>query len=434
MSFMFLIMGIILLGLGCYFFIKRRLNIYVGILIAILGVIFMFLSIYKYIEDKKVLEKYPPSIKLIKDTFEYYDKVNIKDILDVKNAEIISDNIKIDTLTLGKQVLEVRYKDKVGNINSKGISINIVDTTAPKIYHSSSYSIRVGNDFDYMSKIICGDNYDSNIECLIEGEYDTNKAGTYNLNFVSIDVNGNKTVSPFKLIVRDKSSSSSSKGSGGGSYTPRTKPIDEFISNYKNDNNLIGIDVSSWQGDINYEEVKKSGVSFVIVRVGYANSDGICKIDSKFKQNIENAKKAGLKVGAYFYSKAKTKEMAREHAKWVVEQLDGVKLDLPISFDWECWDNFNDYHISYVGLNLIAQSFIDEVEKYGYKGMNYGSASYLEKIWDTSASLIWMAHYTKKTDYEKEYYIWQATDSGIIPGIDAYVDLNVLYLNEDGKK
>ena len=65
--------------------------------------------------------------------------------------------------------------------------------------------------------------------------------------------------------------------------------------------------------------------------------------------------------------------------------------------------------------------------------MNYGSASYLEKVWDTSASLIWMAHYTKKTDYEKEYYIWQVTDRGIVPGIDAYVDLNVLYLSEEGK-
>ena len=54
-------------------------------------------------------------------------------------------------------------------------------------------------------------------------------------------------------------------------------------------------------------------------------------------------------------------------------------------------------------------------------------------MWDTSASLIWMAHYTKKTDYEKEYYIWQVTDRGIVPGIDAYVDLNVLYLSEDGK-
>lgn len=430
MSLFFLVMGIFLLGIGCYFFIKKQFNIYIRLLIVILGLSFIFLSIYKYVSDKKVLEKYPASIKLNKDTFEYYDKVYINDILDVKNAEVITKNKKIDTLKLGKQLIEIRYRDKANNINSIGLNINVVDTTPPKIYHSSSYTIKKGNDFNYMSKIICGDNYDPNIECLIEGDYDVNTAGTYNLNFVSTDINGNKTVSPFKLYVKDKLTSSSG---GGGSYTPRTKPIEEFIANYKNDKNLIGIDVSSWQGDVDYEKVKSSGVSFVIVRVGFANSDGICKIDSKFKQNLENAKKAGLKVGAYFYSKAKSVEMAKEHAKWVIEQLGGVKLDLPISFDWECWSNFNEYHISYVGLNLIAQSFMNEVEKHGYVGMNYGSASYLEKMWDTSASLIWMAHYTKKTDYEKEYYIWQVTDSGIVPGIDAYVDLNVLYLSEDGK-
>ncbi len=424
-----LILGILIVLFGAYKLVRKQFSIYVNLLFILLGLSLIIFSIYRYNNDKQLLEKYPPTVKLNRDTFEYYDKVYINDILNLENVELVSKNEKIDTLKLGKQLIEIRYKDKTGNIHSMGLNVNVVDTTAPKIYHSASYTIKKGNKFDYMSKIICGDNYDANVECSIEGEYNVNKSGTYDLNFVSTDINGNKTISPFKLYVKDKLNTSS-----GGGYTPRTKPIEDFIATYKNDNNLIGIDVSSWQGDVDYEKVKNSGVSFVIIRVGFANSDGICKLDNKFKQNLENAKKAGLKVGAYFYSKANSIEKAKEHAKWVVDQLNGVLLDLPISFDWECWNNFNDYHISYVGLNLIAQAFMTEVEKYGYVGMNYGSASYLEKMWDTSASLIWMAHYTKKTDYEKEYYIWQATDSGIIPGIDAYVDLNVLYLNEDGKR
>ena len=94
MSLFFLVMGIFLLGIGCYFFIKKQFNIYIRLLIVILGLSFIFLSIYKYVSDKKLLEKYPASIKLNKDTFEYYDKVYINDILDVKNAEIITKNKK----------------------------------------------------------------------------------------------------------------------------------------------------------------------------------------------------------------------------------------------------------------------------------------------------------------------------------------------------
>ena len=109
---------------------------------------------------------------------------------------------------------------------------------------------------------------------------------------------------------------------------------------------------------------------------------------------------------------------------WTIKKY---SLELPIAFDWACWSDFNSFHISYTNLNDIALEFLNEVENSGYKGIIYGSASYLEKIWKIEEYPTWLAHYTKKTDYEKDYLMWQQTASGLVPGIEGNVDLNILY-------
>lgn len=358
-------------------------------------------------------------------SFEYAERKNnsILDALDITDGEFINAEDKINTLVLGEHTVNVKYKNSNGKTQKYKYVYTVKDTIKPMILHRSVFNVNVGSNPDILSQIICGDNYDSNLVCEIEGEYDFNKIGEYKVYFTAKDSSGNLTKSPFKIVVKEK------QKSNGSNNTPvKGKDIADFIKKYKSDNNEIGIDVSTWQGDVDYEKVKNAGIDFVFIRLGFASKDGKITLDNKFKQNLKNAKEAGLKVGVYFYSKASTIKMAKEQAKYVIDALDGEELSLPIAFDWECWNDFNSFHISYTDLNLIAEEFIKTVQEAGYIGMNYGSASYLEKVWFIDEYPVWMAHYTTKTDFKKEYYIWQASNVGVVPGIDGFVDLDVLYI------
>lgn len=328
---------------------------------------------------------------------------------------------KIDTLNLGSNKLQIKYKDKNNKIKKYTYSYIVADSTKPMILHKSKYVVKRGSASNILDDIICGDNHDKTLVCEIKGEYDLNKIGEYAVNFYAKDEAGNETVSPFTIVVKDEIKSSK------GQSSVKEVNISDFISAYKTDNTLIGIDVSSWQGDIDFEKVKKAGVSFVFIRVGFADSKGNITLDNKFDKNIKEARNAGLKVGVYFYSKASTIKMAREQAQYVIDALNGKEIELPIAFDWECWSDFNEFMISYTDLNLIAEEFIKTCQKNGYKAMNYGSASYLEKVWNIDEYLVWMAHYTSKSDFAKKYYVWQASNVGVVPGIDGFVDLDVLY-------
>ena len=174
---------------------------------------------------------------------------------------------------------------------------------------------------------------------------------------------------------------------------------------------------------------KKAGVEFAMIRIGFGhNSKNKIVMDNQYKKNIVNAKKAGIPVGVYFFSYAKSVEEAREQAKYIVDVLDGETLELPIAFDWENWSKFNSYNISLTDINLIADTFINEVTKHGYQGTLYSSKYYLENIWNVGTKDTWLAHYTsKKSSYSKPYSMWQFSSRGKVDGIDALVDLNVLY-------
>ena len=192
---------------------------------------------------------------------------------------------------------------------------------------------------------------------------------------------------------------------------------------------MVGIDVSSWQGNINWEKVKAAGCEFVMIRIGYGfNKKNENVFDTRFKNNLKNAKKAGLKVGLYYYSYAKTKEEAAAQAKWIVETLNGETLDLPIAFDWEIWGGFSNYKMNFNDLNEIAESFINEINKANYEGVNYSSAYFANNVWNLN-SRTWLAWYTDNNTFEKPYFMWQLSSIGKIKGISEYVDLDILYLD-----
>ncbi len=352
---------------------------------------------------------------------EYREEKYLYDFVNVENGSMITENHLIDSNKLGKQEIIFKYKNSKNRTQFYKFYVTIVDTTNPVIFASKKYTIKKGEKIDLVSKAVCGDNYTREMQCSVEGYYDINKVGEYDIKFTTNDESGNYNEFSSKLIVKENIVTSNKTSS----YY-----LKDLIKQYKTDNTIIGIDVSKWQGDINWQKVKAANVEFAIIRIGYGHGkEGNMVMDSKYMNNITNAKKAGILVGLYFYSYAQNTTEAKEQAKWIIDTLNGEKLDLPIAFDWECWDKFMSYKINFEDLNDIANAFMDEITASGYKAMNYGSANYMRSAWDTTKYPTWLAYYTNNNTYEKDFYIWQAASDGKVDGIKGNVDLNILYKN-----
>ena len=277
---------------------------------------------------------------------------------------------------------------------------------------------------------MCGDDLDNNPTCKIDGYYDTNTAGSYNVSFVATDYSGNQTIKPFTLNVIQPVSNNNSYPSTQ-QVVKRTLYTD-IIANYKNDNTKIGIDVSRYQGDIDFEAVKAAGVEFAIIRVGGTiGINGEYFVDAKFKQNIEGFNRVGIPVGIYFFSYAPSKESAIKDAEWVYEQIKDYKVELPVVYDWENWSFYNEFNLSFYNLTANAEAFLDTLNKKGYQGMLYGSKNYIEKIWLKTDYPIWVAHYTTDPTVSYEnYHYWQICDNGLVDGIKGNVDIDIMYKKE----
>lgn len=380
-------------------------------IILILSILFLFGCSSK---DKEVI--LITNINIKKASLEYYERINLYDLISVENGTIIDENYQINTTGLGEQEITIKYKDQNNEINSYKFRIAINDTTPPLIFTSKKYSVEKSDDkFNLLNKVVCGDNYDREMKCEIEGTYNINKLGEYPVKIKTTDSHGNITSKDTTIIVKDKIKDSD----------PTYYHLKDFIQKYKSEDTTIGIDVSSWQGTIDWNKVKSSGVDATMIRIGYGSKNK-STIDKRFKENIINAKKAGLKVGIYYYSYANNTNEAINQAKWIINELNNEKLDLPIAFDWEDWSDFMSYKINFNDLNDIANSFMQEIEKSGYKAINYGSARYMEQVWNTPNYSTWLAYYTDNNDFEEEYVMWQVASDGIVPGINGYVDLDII--------
>lgn len=360
-------------------------------------------------------------------SLEVFSTYTLDDLIEVDGAKLLNGNKKIN-------------KDEIGNfkVNAKleydgkeyiyRVKYKVIDTVPPVlIRYSSTRTVLVGNDIYPCEDLIYADNYDNKPSCEIEGDFNTTVPDTYNLEYVIKDNSNNELRKDLTIKVVKKLKSSSSSSSTNS--TTKKLLIKDVIKKYKTDDTMIGIDVSRWQGNIDYEKVKNAGVEFVIMRIGVqSSSDGIIEMDSYYKQNIKNAKDAGLKVGVYVYSTAVTDAIAKHHAKWVVDTLDGIELDFPIAYDWENWNWFMDYELSLHDLSHNFVVFEKEVKKYGYEAMLYSSKFYLENMWiNYTDAPVWLAHYTSKTNYKGDYIMWQMSNTGKVDGIDGDVDINIYY-------
>lgn len=399
---------------------KRLLFILILFLI-VFFIVLLILNIYNNYRIKHALINVELQDNL---EVEVYSKIKISDLIKNINGTIIDDNT-INTSIIGKKEINFQYVNEENITVPYSFEINIVDKTKPIISQYNKKIIYVG-DKDFKKTIFCGDNYDDRPKCLIEGEYDVNTPGTYSLKFVGIDSSNNISTHNFDLIVKEKTKS---YGNSGGNVFSNSTPIENIISKYKTKNTKIGIDVSKWQKDINFKKVKQSKVEFVMIKLGGRDGlDGELYLDPEFKKNIEGFNNEKIPVGIYFFSHAKNKEQALEEAKFVVKNIKEYEVDLPIAFDWENFETYRSYNLSFYNLTEVAKTFMKYVENKGYDAMLYGSKYNLENYWYETNYKTWLAHYTDQTTYDKDYYLWQLTANGKVNGIDKnVVDINVLY-------
>lgn len=205
----------------------------------------------------------------------------------------------------------------------------------------------------------------------------------------------------------------------------------------------IGIDVSKYQGTIDWEKVKGAGIEFAMIRVGYrAKSTGEIFEDPSARYNLQEAQAAGIKLGAYFFSSAVTEQEAKEEAEFTKNIIAKYKITYPVAYNCEDFQSQDSrqYGLDKTARTELAMAFLDEIEAGGYTPMFYAAKGEMEgnALWDASTLgskyKIWVAQYpdvpypeTKASSYSGAHDMWQYTSQGTVEGIQKKTDVNVAY-------
>lgn len=201
----------------------------------------------------------------------------------------------------------------------------------------------------------------------------------------------------------------------------------------KTENGVLGIDVSTYQGNIDWAAVKSSGISFVIIRCGFRGyGTGKLVVDDKFEQNISGANAAGLKVGVYFFSQAINEAEAIEEASLCVNLCTGKRVSYPIFIDTEKVGNgARADGLDKATRTKVCAAFCKTIENSGYTPGIYASKFWLRdnlNVNELGNYKIWMAQYCTTPDYTGRYEVWQRSSKGQVKGISGNVDMDVSYL------
>lgn len=219
---------------------------------------------------------------------------------------------------------------------------------------------------------------------------------------------------------------------------PESNPYDKYDFQYNQKNYLLctrqasfpGIDVSSYQGDINWKKVAASGIRYAIVRLGYRGyGTGKMVEDEKALQNLEGARAAGLKVGAYFFSQALNTKEVDEEIDFMLDILGDFQLDMPIILDWEYISaEARTANMDARTLTDCQLHFCETMTELGYQPMlyfNWHQARNLLYLNELEAYPFWLALYQDRMTFPYHVEMWQYTCTGRVPGIQGDVDINV---------
>ena len=239
------------------------------------------------------------------------------------------------------------------------------------------------------------------------------------------------------------------KAAATNAPTPTMAPI--TVVNYE-----LGIDISEFQGDINWSKVKKDGISFAFIRCGGRGyTKGTCYEDKKFAQNVKNAKKAGVKVGVYFFSQAITVEEAIEEASLTIAMCKGYGIDLPVVMDWETGSGYRTQPLKGEAFANVLDAVCTLIAKNGYTPAVYLCSDDINnrlgkyqsrilgvyKLWYAYPySCYWPASKSYKSNYYQAgdtipprsyaFEYWQYSWHGKVAGIGTEVDLNIRILGK----
>lgn len=302
------------------------------------------------------------------------------------------------------------------------------DVTAPFFMNiNREVYVTQNNEFDINEYISYIDDHDSDVELTVDGYVDMSTLGTYYLDLCITDDAGNSKTDSMSVTVVAPVEPGSEPDYPAGNTTDYATSFETFMNSYPGDDVHYGIDVSHWQGAIDWQQVADAGCEFVIIRAGWS-SGGEFHLDDYFNANIEGASAVGLHIGVYVYTTDNTIEDVEALADTICDMTEGYNVDMPIVFDWEnFFNNFQRYSLSIDDINDLYLAFEQRVESRGLTSTLYASKFVLEVIWDDSIEPVWLAHYTSQTDYAGLYNMWQQSCTGSIPGIDAYVDMDLFY-------
>jgi len=205
-------------------------------------------------------------------------------------------------------------------------------------------------------------------------------------------------------------------------YTQQTTP--------SADTTVKGIDVSKWQGEIDWNKVKADGVNFAMIRLGYGSADGnSCGLDRYFEKNVANALKAGIDIGCYFYSYATSVAAAKKEAAYVVSVLQKYKgvFSYPVAFDLE---DKTQHGLGKKVLTDMVIAFGDAIEKAGFYCSLYSNLNWLKNYLDDSRLKRfdhWLAQWASAPTYTEAFGMWQNSSIGKVNGINGNVDTDIAY-------
>ena len=194
---------------------------------------------------------------------------------------------------------------------------------------------------------------------------------------------------------------------------------------------IKGLDVSKFQGEVDWERVKAAGYQFAMLRAGY----GFSTVDEQFRRNASECSRIGLPFGAYWFCYAVSPEAAVQEADGCINTISGYQLDYPVCYDIEqaSADYAAGQGVQYTpGLaRQLVQSFCDRVESYGYFAMFYSNRNFLDTYLGEALAAryaLWYARYTDTFD-GTDCGMWQYTSQGSVPGISGSVDLDLSYVD-----
>jgi GH25 family lysozyme M1 (1,4-beta-N-acetylmuramidase) len=193
----------------------------------------------------------------------------------------------------------------------------------------------------------------------------------------------------------------------------------------------LGIDVSKWNGAIDWTKVRNSGISYVIIRCGYRGSTtGALIEDPNFRSNIKGATAAGLKVGVYFFTQATNEVEAVEEASMTLNLISGYKINYPVFLDVEGSGGRGDA-IDSGTRTAVINAYCKTIANSGYSSGVYANKTWLSEKFNPGSlggAKIWLAQYNTAPTYGGRYNMWQYTSKGKVSGISGNVDMNLSYM------